>query len=72
MTKKKSTREILAFESWMFIFGANDFSLERKVYRQNFEFVDNARDIQNSIVTLTVTVTVGRFLLILSSSFQED
>ena len=38
--KTKSTRESLAFEIWMFIFAATDFSLERKVHHHNFEFVD--------------------------------
>ena len=46
MTKKKSTRESLAFESWMFIFAASDFSIKRNVHHHNFEFVDSTRDMK--------------------------
>ena len=48
--KTKETTESLAFESWMFIFDAKDFSLEWKVHHHNFEVGDHTRDIKLPIL----------------------
>ena len=46
MRKQRVPEKSLAFESWMFIFAASDFSLERKVYYYNLESEDNTRDLK--------------------------
>ena len=71
MTKQKSTRESLAFESWVFIFASSNFSLEQKVHHHNFEFVDDTRDVKLPMLMMKFDLDpCNTFLLILSSSFS--
>ena len=70
MTKQKSTRESLAFESWVFIFASSNFSLEQKVHHHNFEFVDDTRDVK--LPMLMMKIDLDPCNTFLSSSFSTE